>query len=192
MANINSPKGLVPIRLQFSSSPWTGGGNMYSVASSNTTPIGIGDPVVATGTADSIKKVPTVIRATGGGSNTITGVMVGRLYVTRDDSPFVPASTAAYIQVCDNPDIIYVAQEDSVGGNIALTSVMQGVDIIVADCNTTNGISNVMLDSSTAGSGTQFQIVGLSSEPGNEVGTNADWYVIIRRSTFKNAVSTLI
>jgi hypothetical protein len=193
MANTDAPQGLVPIRSRFSSAAWTGGGNMYSVASSNSTSIGIGDPVVITGTADSTYGVATVVRATAGGTNTISGVMVGRVYVTRDSTPFVPASTAAYILVCDDPNMIYEAQEDSVGGNIALTSVGQGVDFIVtADCNTTNGNSNVELDSSTAGSGTQLQIIALSQVVGNAVGTNAKWWVVPRRSTWANAISSLI
>ena len=36
-----------------------------------------------------------------------------------------PASTAMYVWVCDDPNAIYEAQEDSAGGNIALTDAQK-------------------------------------------------------------------
>jgi hypothetical protein len=157
----------------------------YSVDSSNSAPIGIGDPVT-------LEADGNVTRAAAGG--VILGVCVGKSVVSdvnefgAGTSPHgnlnlqqvhVPASTAAEVRVIVDDGAIYEIQEDSTGGALALTAIGANADILSTAPDSTTGRSNVELDSSTltsAGSA-QVRIIDLVRAPDNEVGTNARWLV---------------
>ena len=97
---------------------------------------------------------PACIQAAA--SDAILGVVIGfdkitgisdanlNLYATHR-----PASVKMFCFVCDDPNALYEAQEDSVGGNIAITDGQKNVNFIVAAGDTVFGLSGMEIDSST-------------------------------------------
>jgi len=141
-----------------------------------------GDPVVLSGDADAVYGRAMVTRASAAG--VISGVVCGIELNTSDlTKSHMAAADTGFVLVMEDENATYVIQEDSVGNNLALTDVGGFVDIIVANANTTLGISQVMIDSSTAPSagdtGAQLRVEGLA--PGSEVGANAKWIVSINK-----------
>lgn len=151
MPNVSSPKGLVPVRHR-NGAPYTGAANLYYVPASDGTAIRLGDPVKGvTNSADAFG-TPTVTRASAG--DILLGVVVGIVSahsITRlaTDPPYRVASTAAYLMVCDDPDVLFEAEEDDVGGAMATGAGGRNVEWITGTGNDTTGWSGVKLDSST-------------------------------------------
>lgn len=156
MANANNPRGLVPYR-RYDGSVWNGSANIYYVASGTATNIFPGDPLIPSGTSDA-NGIPGVILATGGDSNYTLGPMVGIvnggqpiITVLQNSPVYHPASTGQYILVADDPNLLFWAQEDSVGGSMSPNDSMSGVNLVSGTGNTYYGTSGWMLDSSTVG-----------------------------------------
>lgn len=190
MANANAPRGLVPKRYR-NGSPFMGPLRKYYVNAGDATALFIGDPVVLSGTGDA-KGVPGCTRATAGTAGRITGVVCG---IANDDSlpssndmlqmGYRPASTAGYVLVCDDPEVLFEIQEDSVGGNLANTSIGLNADLAVGTGSTQTRQSGFMLDSSTAAvtATLQLRIIQLEQRPDNEIGQYAKWLVAINLPT---------
>lgn len=156
-----------------------GGGNAnvktYFVPSTDSTALYVGDFVssAATGAMDTNSQVAVVTRATAGHS--LVGVIVGF-----EPDPSLPytgkyraASTARYVQVCNDPDAIYEIQEDADGGAVSAQAIaeMQNADIIVAAGSTVTGTSGTMLDSNTAAAtSAQLKILGVRRDGGVNAG----------------------
>lgn len=183
MANSNAPSGCQLAR-QGNGSPTAATLALYYVAS-DATALYIGDPVILAGSADTAG-VPSVTRATGATSARITGFIVG----FRPSPSLVangatlPATTAGYVLVAEGTDVIYEAQEDSVGGALAATNVGQNINLVAGTGNTIQG-SGFMLDSSTAGTAAtgQMRLLGLAPRSDNEFGATAKWLVRINLPT---------
>jgi len=198
MANLDAPFGLRPVRYA-SGHAYTGAANRYRKEAS--TIIGIGDPVVRTGTASTAGTnnadttgVPLVDRAAAG-SGTITGVVVAIEKIdsgTGDratDTKHMAAADTGYLLVADDPNLIFECQED---GAMAVTAVGEAADLAtVADADTNTGLSKIEIDSSNAGTGDQLKILRLANRPDNELGANAVWEVMINEHTDK-AATTMI
>lgn len=185
MANSNIPVGIVPVNAN--GTPWSGQGRMVSFAANDANNIFIGDPVVPTGVADAFG-VPIVTLATAGATNTILGGFVGvcngpagsQKTLTRDMPVYRQASILNYGFVCDDPNQLYAAQEDSVGGAIGVANGgFTNINLIAGAGSTATGRSGWMLDSSTddgaANPTFQMRILGLLRGPDNAVGTYAKW-----------------
>ena len=186
MANLDTRGGFIPLD-RLNGGNWTGQLRRYKKEASVI--LAPGDPVVLTGdsTADG---VPLIDRAASA-SGTITGI-VNHIDPIRTDlsKKHMAAADTGFVYVIDDPTVLFELQEDSDGGSLAGTDVGRGADIIVANANTTTGISQVMLDSSTAGQA-QVQIMGLVQREDNAIGTYARWIVRINEHTY-NATATLI
>jgi hypothetical protein len=183
MANTDRPFGFKPVRYS-SGRAYTGAARRYKKEAS--TIIGIGDPVVITGTAEATTAIALVDRAAAG-SGTITGVVVGMDPQRSDLSKnHLAAADTGYVMVADDPDLVFEIQEDGDSGTIAITDVGEFCDIVVADANTTTGMSQVELDSSNAGTGDQVRIMGMVQREDNELGANAKWEVMINEHTYKS------
>lgn len=195
MANKNIPRGLIPVQ-RLDGSPYNGLANVYSVPASYGTALHIGTPLVATGAADA-NGIPVVQIATAAGGNYTIGPMVGIVdggeqivAVTRDMPIYHPASTNQYILVADDPDLIFEAQEDGVGGAMAVaTSGTKNVDLIAGAGSNVTGFSGWMLDSSTIATTNTLQcrilrcVQRVDNEPGN---TLAKWLVKINLHSLRN------
>lgn len=179
MANSNAATGLTPRRYR-NGSPWMGVARTYFVPASDSTAIFIGDPVIIAGGGDA-NGVPTCALATAA-TGRVTGVCVG-IRPGGNGSIIAPryraASTAEYILVADDPDLLFEVQEDSDAGALAATNIGQNISLIAGSGSTTTGQSGWMLDSSTAATTNtlQMRIVELQHRADNVIGTNAKWLV---------------
>ena len=182
MANADNPFGLRPKRHK-NGAPYNGGGSLYAVSSSAVA-LAPGDPVIIDGGADAYG-IPTVVRATAGDANAITGVVLGRTngegVLLWDDTLNTLASTAGqYILVEDNPDVVYDIQCDAtlaaaqIGLNVNLTAgtAVAGKSIFEAD------IANAATTATF-----QLKILRLARYEDNALGANAIIEVMINNCT---------
>lgn len=161
MANQDTPFGLRPIRHR-NGAAYNGSTNPYYLRSDYATAMFIGDPVIKTGTANlvavnaagvgefAIGTLPTINKATAGATNRITGVIVGFSTLPTDLSKqYNPASTERVALVCDDPDVIFQIQSDTL---LASTSIgLNAILIYTHAGSTVSGLSGVEMD---GGSGT--------------------------------------
>jgi hypothetical protein len=191
--NPDTPNGLKPVRYQ-DGSPYNGAHNLYAKLAGYGTAIFIGDVVQLADVA-----ADTGVRIQG---MDVEGMPAVELYAVNTDMIGVvvgflpnpdalgtnhsPASTAAIVMVADDPNLIFEAQEDGVGGTY-FTADMVGsnVDILGAIAgNTTTGQSIQELDSSVTPVSTTagFRLMRLVPRPGNILGVtatpNARWEVM--------------
>lgn len=188
MANANVAFGLKPVRMA-GGSPYNGSDNMYYHQASDGTALYIGDPVIKDGSADSAG-IASVIRGSAGGP--FTGVVVGFVPDgTTDMVGYLPASTAGYVLVCDDPDVIFEIQDDGVGATLAAADIGLNASVIAAAGNAYTKRSGFMLDTSTKldTAGLELKIVGLVPRPLNEMGDNAKLLVRINDHTEANGTA---
>ena len=185
MANIDSPFGMKPV-MNRDGSPWNGKATLYYIRAADGTRLGLWDPVVAEGTYGDADGIPTVIRATGAGSNYILGSITGFLPdadALARPSSYRVASTARYCWVADDPALIFEMQEDSVGGAMAAAAATEAsgcADLVIPNCSTATGISAVEIDSSTViATVAQVRLMRLVQRPDNVAGNHAKWEVMI-------------
>jgi hypothetical protein len=193
MANSNAPMGLMPV--DTNGNNWTGQGRLVCFPASYASNVFLGDPLVPTGATDNYG-VPIVTLATAGATNTILGSFNGltngpagggasaQAPVLRDYPPYRQASVLQYGLCCDDPNQLYIVQEDSDGGAIAVANAgYTNGNLIAGAGSTATGFSGWMLDSSTvdgnANATYQVRILGLARGPDNVVGTYAKWIVRI-------------
>jgi hypothetical protein len=191
MANDNTPKGLVPVR-SVNGQPYTGGGNIYSVAAGDGTLLGLGDLVKLAGTGQTINDnaYADVVRAATG--DVFVGVVVSVIPVTRDSTVYREASTQRLLEVCDDPNMLFEVQEGGGGTAMAINDLGLNANIVVANANTTTGWSGTLLDNSTPPATTNtfdLKVVGFVNKANNAVGASAKWLVRINRHLYANQVA---
>ena len=164
----------------------------YYVASAE---IFLNDPVLKAGSANTSKVnngaegyiagiLPDVAVATA--ASQISGVMVGKEVNANDITIYSQASTADVVQICDDPFVEFIVQEDSDAGALAATDVGQNAEMIFTHAgDSTTGLSGAELDSSSAAgtAGLALRIIALAPIHGNVIGTNAKWVVQINDHT---------
>lgn len=176
MANGNAPSGLSPVRHR-NGAPYNGATERYYIPASDTTAVFVGDCVKSLGSADA-DGVASVIQAAAG--DTIRGVVTAVLPETTSSLSYRAASTARYVLVADDPDLMFEVQEDAVGGALAVTDVGLNADIVVAAGSTFTGKSGMQLDTSDKKTGAaQLRILGFVQRADNVVGANAKVLVMI-------------
>lgn len=188
MPNGNAPRGLAPVRY-LSGGPYNGAVNRYYVAAGDATAIYPGQLVKFAGSADA-NGVASVTGNVATG-DPVVGVMISPAIsdVSTNMLTYRAASTAGYVLVCDDPNVVFEIQEDSVGGALAVTAVGNVADLIGFTAGSTfTGSSSMQLDSSTAtaaGDGTQdVLIVSAVQRADNEIGANAKWLVRLNNHAF--------
>lgn len=187
MANADAPRGLMPSRY-VSGGYYDGAVNRYYVPASDVTPIYKGGLVKLAGDADA-NGVPSVTGNVATGED-VVGVVVAVEPITRDSTIYREASSARYVMVADNPDILFEAQEDSVGGALTSAEVgnVAGLSSITAGSAFT-GLSAMEIESATAtdaGTG-DVQILRLAPVEGNDIGDNANWLVRLNNHALAGA-----
>lgn len=189
----DNPHGLDPVKHALGV-PLNACVNPYYVPSSYETALFIGDPVVKSGTANTgsvlldgalmpAGSLPGVVQGNTTGAN--TGVMIGRVNSVNDlITKYSPADTEDCIMVCDDPYMVYRAQEDSDGGNIAIASVGLNTNLIFTHAgNTTTGISGAEIDSSEVATTATLAVKILRADPvAAAPGSNGEWWVTINSS----------
>ena len=188
MANANRPSGLSPVRY-LNGAPWTGGGNIYCIPSTDNNAFAIGDPLVLAGGADG-NGVATVTLATAGATNSVLGPIVsmgGTKYggaladPTNLNTIVIPATKAHdyYVLVVDDPMVVFEIQEVGTGTYLTAAEVGNNADLLAG---TNNGyVSGWLLNNVGEGTGATLQVklLGLSQRSGNAFGQYAKWLVKI-------------
>jgi hypothetical protein len=159
--NEDRPFGFLPAR------HYAGGaevGRVWIKAAADAVVLGIGDLVNRTSAVD------TVARSAAGGP--FLGASLNFGAASTLTNHFVPYADAR---------TVFVAQEDSDGGAIAAASEGLNATIIVADANTTTGLAQSEIDSSTVATTSTLDVRLLEIAPyaNNAQGTNARWFVYI-------------
>tara|TARA_R100001530_G_scaffold17260_1_gene14961 strand:+ start:727 stop:1260 length:534 start_codon:yes stop_codon:yes gene_type:complete len=170
MANTDNPQGLV----------YKMGGNPaiveVSVDASNSAAIGINDGYI-------IETDGSVARVAAGSGVILSGVAEGFKDSTGKSISYLPASTAGTIIAKKiDPSMIFEIQADS-GTALTVAAVGATADLVVANCDTTTGVSKIELDSSNVGTGQQVRIIGISSAIGNAWGEHVKLLVQIAENT---------
>ncbi len=181
MANVNAPRGLIPVA-DFSGAPYSGSINQYYHAAGDSQAIYIGDLVTATGTSTfvnmggGVQSLANVAQSVTGG--VFQGVCVGvlpdpNLTSPRDSAIFARASTGCIVLVADDPDILCIAQDVNSGTPLTANDIQFNVNVLVNQVSTVTGMSGMVLDNTTeAGTNTlDLKIVGQYLVPNNELGT---------------------
>ncbi len=173
---------------------------MAYVPSGDGTLLGVGDAVkLADDTAGSIGAGPTAVGVTrAAAGDPIYGVVQAFLPHYSDGNgamnlsqTYRSASTAEYMQIrpANNTDTYCITDDGTVASGVegALGAINIGLNanLVVADCSTSNGMSNMQLDgSSIATSATlQLKIVGVLDNALNDISSNnAQWLVKINNA----------
>ena len=190
MANADTPFGLRPVRY-VSGAPYSGAANLYSTAAGDSQAIFIGDPVIISGTSQTIngRVYADVDQAATG--NVIQGVVVGVIPVTQDSTIYRAASTQRLLLVADDPNLLFEIQE--VSGGTALTTAAIGLNanFVVGSGSTVTGMSGVELNNSgEADTNTlDVKLIGLVSREDNAVGEHAKWLVRINRHRYVDQIA---
>lgn len=201
MANADTPFGLIPIKNSpFNEIPK----NHYYISSSYATTLFKGDPVVKTGTSNTVAvttagrnfnpgSLPEINKATAGDGNAITGVIIG--FLTNPSNlniTYNPASTECVAIVADSPLQEFEIQEESAGSPLAVTSVGLNANLVYAESGSTvTGLSGAELDTTTPATTSTFQlkILRLMDGPENAIGQHAKWRVKINNHTEANGTT---
>jgi len=183
MANVNAPKGFVPVR-HLNGSPYNGQFELFLIPSSDATAVFVGDIVKIAGGAGAAGTVVagmdcegmgTVALATAGTTGQdIAGVVRGFLPdPTSLQTKHRAASTARVALVVTDPTVIYEVQEDAVGSNIAAADIGLNVPYTTTAGSATTGNSQMEIDSSAVATTNTLpvKILGLSKKVGNAFGT---------------------
>ena len=179
MANADRPSGARPVRNINGSTAIQI--TPYSVDSSNSTAIFIGDFIIA----EADGNVAPYAVTTGGN---LLGVCVGVDGDYGDLSRrYLPATTAGTVMVCDDPDMIFAIQEDDAG--TALTSAARGAncDVLATAGSTTTSKSAHEIDrSQVTNAVAQLRLHRLVPRDDNAHGDSAEWEVLINEHELRS------
>ena len=110
---------------------------------------------------------------------------------------YLPGNTDAYVLVADDPNQVFIIQEDTGGTALAETNIGNSVTMTYRSSSgdTTTGYSTIELDRSSAGTGTggNLMIMNLgrnmnSDGSDNAVGNYGKWIVRITNHRFASAI----
>jgi hypothetical protein len=179
MANIDAAFGLRPIAKVGSAPGGTTGTTKYSIADNQSTAIFTGDPV-------KYKSDGTVEVATAGDAS--CGVFMGCFYTDPTTSKptyknYFPASLSpgdAIAFVADDPDQLFIAQQDSDSSNIVAADLNLNADLVFGSGSTSTGISGVEIDSSSKNTTATLQVrlVDFYDIPSNDATANNSVLVV--------------
>jgi len=195
MANVDRPNGLRPVQ-HLSGASWNGKVTPYLVTDANA--MYSGDVVTAGGSAgaagayiygQSVEGMPTITRCTqGDGTEIPIGVVVSFLPLQplQDVNYKAADATDRVALVCDDPFVIFEAQEDAAADPLDAADVGLNVSFTVTGGSTTTGQSGMEIDSSshTTTSTVALRLIGLSKRADNAINTagaaddEAKWLVV--------------
>lgn len=167
MANVNAPFGFRAVQTD-NGAAYNGTITKYYIAASDSSgAIFPGDPVIVDGSSDSTGMIASVTKATAGSNGYTTGVVAYFDHQTTTDLDYRAASTARYVYVYDDPDMLFEIQAD---GTNAVTDVSNTVDFSFGlGGNTATALSGAVLVSTNVGTGTQLKIEKFSNVIDNDI-----------------------
>jgi hypothetical protein len=183
MASVSRINGFRPVK-SITGAPYNGAANLYYTDTGNSDVIMVGDAVKLAGDARSPTGAPTVARA--GATDVAVGIVVGILFTGVGDAMNIPpvndlntpvyrrASTARYLLVADDPNLIYEVQYagTSVAAATITANVGQNGQFTTTAGSTVSGSSGMQLDSSGLNTTATLplKIVGFPQRPDNVPG----------------------
>ena len=194
-----APFGLRPVRM-LDGSPWNGATTIMAIPASDGTATFVGDVVnfhteaAAAGVTCNgmnLDGVPYVIRSADGTIGQNTAVVGFLPDPTALGTRHRLASTLRVALVCLADGVIFEAQEDAVGENIAKESANLNMSYTTTAGSAATGQSKMALDSSAKATTNTLplRLLGLSKRPGNSYGTGtsdaAYWEVYFNTSQQK-------
>jgi len=193
MANKDAPFGLKPVK-HLNGMSWNGQTVRFYISANDGSDTFIGDPVIITATAadrEANGKCLTVEKATAGDGNFITGVVTSFEPEDSTSLKYRASGTARYGTMVIDPSVIYHIQDD---GGIASTDLWPGANAVLIFTHSGSaytGLSGVELDSGSttapsADASNQLTILQLADIPGNALGANAIWEVMINLHSFRS------
>ena len=188
MANVNRVNGFTPVR-HLNGAPYNGQVNRYCFTTADGTATFVGDLVKLSGTGHT-DGTPSLAQAAAG--DAVIGVLVGlEPDPTNLGLRHRTASTFRYAYVADDPSLIFEAQEDSVGNNLAVTEIGLCTNVTVGAGVTATGASGMQIDSSDTAtdSAGQLRIMRLVPREDNAIGTNAKWEVMIAEHSYNGGTA---
>jgi len=148
----------------------------YFVPATDATALFQGDVVKLVNAMDPNNEVPVVTRAATG--NILLGVLIGfKPLPAQPYTAYRLASTATYVEVCDDVGAIYEIQEDGVTSRVTAAQIgaMYNIPLNVIAGSTVTGLSGTMATSASATQSTSdLKIVGVRRDvtnPGLVAGT---------------------
>lgn len=192
MANVDAAFGLRPKRY-LSGAPYNGATNRYYIPATDTNAaVYVGGLVKLTGGADS-NGIPVVTGNVSTG-DAVVGVVVA-VEPSDDYSTLYRAnSTARYVHVADDPNLLYEVQEDSTGAAMAATATGGTAQLTgFTSGSTVTGRSSIEIDSSnlseTADVDDDVLIVRAVQAPDNAIGDYCRWEVRLNNHAFVDAAT---
>lgn len=200
---INKPNGLTPVKY-LNGADWDGKGYVYSIPAASAQAFAIGDLVDLTGAADAVgvRNIALAVAA-GPAVGVILALGLNRFgpFINPADlsvtvRPAAAQATIWYALVADDPNIIFEAQEDGVGGTIAAANGGKNVDFVYAAPAAGTRVSASMIDSSTVAvtATLPLKLMGLSPryDEGQLMtyGANAKWLCIINSHRYRAGIAT--
>ena len=190
MANVDRAFGFRPVRY-LSGAPYNGAFNRYELPVGESENVMIGDFVKLASSAPT-EEYPAVERLAASGvvtSGVIVGCVVGfevqgtalNAGTPNMDVPlYAREDVKKFLHVADDPALVFEAQEDSVGGAIAVASLGLNVGINCAVGSTTTGASGMEIDSSSVDTTNTLplQLMGRVARPDNEADTAEAKYLV--------------
>lgn len=201
MANVNAPRGLVPVA-NFSGAPYNGSINQYYHAADNSQAVYVGDLVTATGASTfvnvggTVQSLANVTQSASG--DVFQGVCVGVIQTTRDSPIYGAASTGIILLVADDPDILCIAQDVNSGTPLTANDIQLNIDITVNQGSTVTGMSGMVLNNGTEAvtNTLDLKLVGQFLVPNNDLGSSVSsgtaagqWLVKLNRHRYANQVA---
>ena len=194
MANVDTPFGFKPYQ-HLNGNPWNGAVRIYYHSASDAAAIYRGDLVQVNVTNDEATGLYPSVKAHVTGQEDNVGVAVGfgntpqlATVTTNLAANYCPASTAMYIAVVDDPDVLFICQEDSAGTALTAGAVWGFADVEDGTSgSSTTGISGMEIDrSDIADTVGTLQIMRLYPGEGNAIGDYAKWVVRINEHIYRN------
>lgn len=171
MANTNKPFGLRPYG-SLTGAPFNGATKTFLVPATDATAIYIGDPVKLAGTEGVINPddipMPTVTKAAS--ADVVVGVVTGIVALPTDLTVlYRKASTAMYVEVAVDPNLVFSVQGDA--DTYAAADVGLNMDFTVSTGSATTGVSNLVADQSSANTTAtlDLQVIGSLPQVGNDL-----------------------
>ena len=180
MANVAEKFGLRPYR-KLDGTPLAGAQNRYTIASGYATAIFQGDLVEPKGTGNIEKHGANT-------SDAVVGVFNGCFYTDpttkkptfRDHFPASLSPGDAKAFVADDPDQLFIAQQDSVSANAVAADLNLNANLVFGAGSTTTGLSGVEIDSDSKNTTATLQVrlIDFYDVPSNDATANNSILVV--------------
>jgi len=193
MANKDAPFGLRPVR-NLNGSPWNESTQRCLIEDDYNQALFIGDPVIVTGTAgaDDTSGLPVINIASAGDTNSIYGVIVSfDPDPTNLERKHHAALTAGYANVCIDPFVVFIVQDDA-GAVLDGDSISDNAVLASGTGSTVTGLSGWELAAATTpASNSSYQLLILQKHhvENNAMGNNCIWEVMISNHVLRGGRS---